>query len=48
MDKEEILYLGFNQNAGCFTCGTNTGFKIYNSYPYKDTFSREFDGGIGI
>jgi WD40 repeat protein len=48
MDKEEILYLGFNQNAGCFTCGTENGFKIYNTYPYKDTFSRDFDGGIGI
>jgi WD40 repeat protein len=48
MDKEEILYLGFNQNAGCFTCGTENGFKIFNTYPYKDTFHRDFDGGIGI
>ena len=48
MEKEEILYLGFNQNAGWFTCGTENGFKIFNTYPYKDTFNRDFDGGIGI
>jgi WD repeat-containing protein 45 len=48
MEKDELLYLGFNQNAGCFTVGTENGFKIFNTYPYKDTFGRDFDGGIGI
>ena len=48
MEKEEILYLGFNQNAGWYTWGTENGFKIFNTYPYKDTFNRDFDGGIGI
>ena len=59
-NSSEILYIGFNQDQGCFACGTQKGFKIYNTYPYKDTFKRgkisqpshiskiEFDGGIGI
>jgi len=47
-EKDEILYVGFNQDQGCFACGTEKGFKIFNTIPYKDTFHREFDGGIGI
>jgi WD40 repeat protein len=56
--QDEILYVSFNQDQGCFACGTQKGFKIFNSYPFKDTFKRgrfiifnifkEFDGGIGI
>ena len=46
--KEEILYVGFNQDQGCFACGTQKGFKIFNTHPFRDTFEREFDGGIGI
>ena len=52
--------MGFNQDQGCFTLGTSRGFRIFNTYPFKDTFHRgkifevvddcliEFDGGIGI
>lgn len=46
--EDEVHYIGFNQDAGCFAIGTETGFKIYNTNPIKNTFSREFDGGIGI
>ena len=38
--KEEILFVGFNQDQGCFTVGTSHGFRIFNTYPFKDTFNR--------
>jgi len=40
--------VGFNQDYGCFTCGTTSGFRIFNTLPFKDTFHREFEGGISI
>lgn len=56
--SEQILFVGFNQDQGCFTLGTSKGFRIFNTHPFKDTFHRgkvayirriiEFDGGIGI
>lgn len=46
-DHEKILHINFNQDQGCFACATETGFIIYNSYPYKETFSRDLGGGIG-
>jgi len=47
-DSSKILDVNFNQDQGCFAICSNKGFKIYNSYPFKDTFQRDFDGGIGI
>ena len=44
----DILYVGFNQDAGWFAWGTENGFKIFNTDKFNNTFSREFDGGIGI
>lgn len=47
--QNELLFVGFNQDAGCFACGTDTGFKIFNCDPFKETFYRDFsNGGIGI
>lgn len=35
--------------AGCFACGTDNGFRIYNVDPFRETFRRVFsNGGIGI
>jgi len=38
--NNQILFTSFNQNQGCFACGTESGFKIFNSYPFKDCHNR--------
>ena len=44
-----MLFAGFNQDSGCFACGTTNGFIIYNVDPFRETFKRIFpNGGIGI
>ena len=37
---QKILYLAFNQDSTCFSVGTETGFKIFNTNPFKDNFER--------
>jgi len=37
---DSMLYVTFNQDASCFAVGTERGFRIYNSYPFKDNFER--------
>ena len=44
----KILCTSFNQNQACFACGTETGFKIFNSFPFKDSHRKDLSGGIGI
>lgn len=45
----DLLYVSFNQDYGCFACGTSTGFFICDSNPLRERFRRDFDdGGIGI
>ncbi len=46
--QDEILYISYNQDQACFSCGTQSGFRIFTTHPFKDTFRRSFDGGIGI
>ena len=47
--NNEMLFAGFNQDSGCFACGTSNGFIIYNVDPFRETFKRIFpNGGIGI
>eukprot|EP01084_Bolivina_argentea_P014618 27318_1 len=45
----ELLYVGFNQDYGCVACGTDSGFRIFNVEPFRETYRRVFSsGGIGI
>ncbi|KAI3864540.1 hypothetical protein MKX03_016997 [Papaver bracteatum] len=45
-----LLYISFNQDFQYFSVGTDEGFRIYNCYPYGESFRRDFNGsgGIGI
>jgi hypothetical protein len=38
--NEEILFVGFNQDQGCIAVGTQKGFRICNSFPFKNVFQR--------
>ena len=33
---EKILYVSFNQDSSCFSIGTEKGFRIYSTFPYKN------------
>ena len=48
LGNDVMLFATFNQDNTCFAIGTEKGFRIYNAYPFKDSFQRNLDGGIGI
>ncbi|CAH8864863.1 unnamed protein product [Trichobilharzia szidati] len=45
-----ILFVGFNQDYGCFAVGMQNGFRIFNSDPLKQLERYEFDirDGTGV
>ena len=38
--SNEICHIGFNQEQDCFAVGTQNGFRIYNTIPFKGQFVR--------
>lgn len=47
--QNALLSVAFNQDYGCFSCGTQTGFRVYNCDPFKEAFYKDLDGaGISI
>eukprot|EP01017_Pseudomicrothorax_dubius_P045964 TRINITY_DN8033_c0_g3_i1.p1 TRINITY_DN8033_c0_g3~~TRINITY_DN8033_c0_g3_i1.p1 ORF type:complete len:348 (+),score=78.47 TRINITY_DN8033_c0_g3_i1:58-1101(+) len=48
VDKgNEIVCLSFNQTRECFAVGTQNGFKVFATAPFKETHARDLGGGIG-
>jgi hypothetical protein len=45
--KNDLLFIGFNQDNECFTVCTNNGFIIYNVNPFVEIIRRIFNDGIG-
>ena len=39
-DEIEILYVSFNQDSSCFAVGTDYGFHIFSSVPFKLNLER--------
>ena len=38
--EDQMLYVSFNQDSSCFALGTERGFKVYSSFPFKDKYNK--------
>jgi WD40 repeat protein len=47
-EDEKILWISFNQDFSCFLIGTESGYKIFNSYKFSLLTDKDLGGGIGI
>ena len=47
VEDNTMLDVSFNQDNSCFAIGTEYGFKIYQTYPFKGPHERKMNGGIG-
>lgn len=41
-----VQSVSFNQDFGCFACGLESGFRLFNVDPLKSTYGEKLDGGI--
>lgn len=46
----DILAVSFNQDFSCFACGTESGFRVYHTDPFRLFWTRDFSpaGGLGL
>ena len=46
-EDDTMISVSFNQDNSCFSLGTQRGFKIYQTYPFRGPYEKIMNGGIG-